>query len=326
MNIAIIGAGITGSLLAKKLNEAGHRVDVFEKSRGRGGRCSYKRTSWGAFDMGANVIPAHDPEFIDFLEELSSTGVVARWPDNVHEYDGRLKEKADERQYYLFTPGMNAGCRDWLSGTSLHTGCRIESLQELPDGWLLWDDEQGKHGPFDKVVVTAPWPQTEVLLSPWLNVEQLTQYQQAWVSCWSLGFCLKQPVTDSASLVYIADGPIQCLINQSAKPGSDSSSSVWVAQFAHDFSDENPNADPHKLIAEVTKAFMDVFSAQTEIEHVYQHFWRYARPAPGQKNLGLIMPCDSSLVAGGDWSYGGSVQAAFKAANRLFDEITRQTN
>ena len=326
MNIAIIGAGITGSLLANKLNKAGHHVDVFEKSRGRGGRCSYKRTSWGEFDMGANVIPAHDSAFIGFLEEQSSKGVVVRWPDTVHEFDGRLKEKVDERQYYVFTPGMNAGCRDWLSGANLHTGTRIESLQELPDGWLLWDEQQGKHGPFDKLVVTAPWPQAQLLISPWLNVEQLTQHQQGWASCWSLGIGLKKPLPDLADLVYVADSPIQCLINQSSKPGSDSSSSVWVAQFEHGFSDENQNADPQTLLAEVKRAFLEIFSISIEVEHFYQHFWRYARPAQGQKNLGLITPCDGSLLVGGDWSYGGSVQAAFKAANRLFDEITRQTH
>ena len=325
MKIAIVGAGITGSLLAKKLSDTEHRVEVFEKSRGRGGRCSYKRTAWGAFDIGANLIPAHDGDFIEFLEEQISEGNIARWPDTVHEFDGKLKKKSDNRQYYVFTPGMNAGCRDWLSGTVLHTGTRIESLQELPDGWLLWDDQQGKHGPFDNIVVTAPWPQTRGLLSPWLKEGNLARFHQDWLSCWSLGVCLKEPVPDLARLIYVAGRPIQNLINQSAKPGSESTPSVWVAQFDHGFSAENQHAPPEILLAEVQKQFMEIFSVSPHIEHHYQHFWRYARPSPADKALGGILPCHAGLFAGGDWSFGGSVQAAFKAANRLFDEITRQT-
>ncbi|WP_082633257.1 FAD-dependent oxidoreductase [Lacimicrobium alkaliphilum] len=44
--IAVIGAGVTGSLLAHKLSQDGHTVTVLEKSRGRGGRCTTKRTHW----------------------------------------------------------------------------------------------------------------------------------------------------------------------------------------------------------------------------------------------------------------------------------------
>ena len=38
LSIAIIGAGIAGSGCAQSLHAAGHRVTVFDKSRGLGGR------------------------------------------------------------------------------------------------------------------------------------------------------------------------------------------------------------------------------------------------------------------------------------------------
>jgi predicted NAD/FAD-dependent oxidoreductase len=40
LNIAIIGAGIAGITAARTLANAGHKVQVFEKSRGAGGRMS----------------------------------------------------------------------------------------------------------------------------------------------------------------------------------------------------------------------------------------------------------------------------------------------
>nr|WP_230944119.1 FAD-dependent oxidoreductase [Burkholderia vietnamiensis] len=52
-HIAIVGAGIAGLACARVLADAGHRVTVYEKSRGVGGRMSTRRErasrwSWDA--------------------------------------------------------------------------------------------------------------------------------------------------------------------------------------------------------------------------------------------------------------------------------------
>ncbi len=57
MRIAVIGAGLSGLACATALQEAGHRVAIFEKSVGVGGRMSTRRvdTVLGGttFDHGA---------------------------------------------------------------------------------------------------------------------------------------------------------------------------------------------------------------------------------------------------------------------------------
>ena len=52
-NIAIIGAGMSGIVAARTLTQAGHHVEVFEKSQGVGGRMSTRETTFGNFDHGA---------------------------------------------------------------------------------------------------------------------------------------------------------------------------------------------------------------------------------------------------------------------------------
>ena len=42
--IAVVGAGMAGLAAARALHDGGHRVVVFEKSRGVGGRMSTRRT------------------------------------------------------------------------------------------------------------------------------------------------------------------------------------------------------------------------------------------------------------------------------------------
>ena len=58
--IAIIGTGIAGLSAAQALTEAGHVVQIFDKSRGSGGRMSSKRSDAGALDMGAQYFTARD--------------------------------------------------------------------------------------------------------------------------------------------------------------------------------------------------------------------------------------------------------------------------
>jgi len=64
LNIAIIGAGIAGLACATRLQQAGHNVSVFEKSRGLGGRMSPRRTDQWQCDHGAQYFTARTPEFL----------------------------------------------------------------------------------------------------------------------------------------------------------------------------------------------------------------------------------------------------------------------
>ena len=45
-SIAVIGAGVAGAVCARALQQAGHRVQVFDKARGPGGRLATRRLEW----------------------------------------------------------------------------------------------------------------------------------------------------------------------------------------------------------------------------------------------------------------------------------------
>lgn len=61
--IAIIGSGIAGLAAARTLAEAGRAVQLFDKSRGSGGRLASKRSSIGDLDIGAPYFTARDAHF-----------------------------------------------------------------------------------------------------------------------------------------------------------------------------------------------------------------------------------------------------------------------
>jgi len=77
--IGVIGAGVSGLAAARTLRDQGHRVTVFEKSRGPGGRAATRRYGEVGFDHGAQYFTARDPAFRDAVDAWQEAGVVAPW-------------------------------------------------------------------------------------------------------------------------------------------------------------------------------------------------------------------------------------------------------
>jgi renalase len=322
MKIAIVGAGITGSLLANKLASGGHSPVVFEKSRGRGGRCTFKRTDWAEFDLGAPVVPAWENNFIKFMQTQVDSGLATSWPKQVFEFDGQLATAATKRQQYVFTGGMNATCVSWLQNLPLISECRIEQASRTAGKWWLTDSLARHHGPFDSLVVTAPWPQTEQLLRKIAGINQSLP-EQDWSSCWTVAMQLTQSIATHVELIYLKNTPVQTLIRDSAKPDRKSSQQqLWIAHFDHHISAQLGEEGASEAMLLAGQVLQQVFpDADLQFANHYCHFWRYARPAQKQAAIGLIIDKQQNIFAGGDWSYGASIQAAWQAANKLCEGI-----
>ncbi|MGH8355151.1 MAG: FAD-dependent oxidoreductase, partial [Pseudomonas sp.] len=72
--IAIIGTGIAGLSAAQALHAAGHAVQLFDKSRGSGGRMASKRSDAGALDLGAQYFTARDRRFVEAVQQWNTRG------------------------------------------------------------------------------------------------------------------------------------------------------------------------------------------------------------------------------------------------------------
>ena len=89
--IAIIGSGIAGLAAARTLAEAGRAVQLFDKSRGSGGRLASKRSSIGDLDIGAPYFTARDAHFQAAVAQWQAAGWVAPWTPALYRHqDGHL--------------------------------------------------------------------------------------------------------------------------------------------------------------------------------------------------------------------------------------------
>jgi hypothetical protein len=96
---------------------------------------------------------------------------------------------------------MNAVCRHWIKKANLHTNHLISQIRFIVDkGWQLKSNDVWQNALFDKVVLTAPWPQTQALIEQSDLPIKLPDASQSWTSCWSIGLKLNQlvaPAVDS---------------------------------------------------------------------------------------------------------------------------------
>src|SRR5450830_1428398 len=126
--IAIIGTGIAGLSAARALRDAGHAVQLFDKSRGSGGRMSSKRSDAGALDMGAQYFTARDRRFVNEVQRWQSNGWAEQWKPQLYNFkSGQLTPSPDEQIRWVGTPRMSAITRALLDDLPVQFGCRIEA-------------------------------------------------------------------------------------------------------------------------------------------------------------------------------------------------------
>lgn len=319
MNIAIIGAGISGSLLAQKLSVAGNKVSVFDKSRGTGGRCTHKRLAWGSFDMGAPVIPVTDSSFDAFMRQQVSLNNAQEWPSRLHQFDQKLIEQPADAKQYIFLPTMHALCKKWLADSSLVTEFKVEKLYKRAGLWYLVSDNGETSTGFDRIVLCIPWPQAHTLLSTQTEVNTPQLSQQTWTSCWAVAMQFSQPIDSTCEYIYCKDAPLQSLVNESSKPGRDHAQPIWVAYFKNSISEQLDCADKLAVQEIALNAMQQVLGVTLpKLTNGYQHYWRYARPLQQQSPLGIVGCERTGLIAGGDWSDGASIQAAYSSVQKLY--------
>ncbi|MDQ2672207.1 MAG: FAD-dependent oxidoreductase [Actinomycetota bacterium] len=158
----IVGAGISGLLAAKTLNEEGWTVTVLEKSRGVGGRMATRRIGRGKFDHGAQFFTVRGERFAGLVEDWLSAGVATEWTRGFADPEGKPNEDGYPR--YRGTEGMTSIPKYISRGLDVRTGERAVRVDAADDGWEVVC-ESGSRVAGNALVLTAPVPQALDLAS-----------------------------------------------------------------------------------------------------------------------------------------------------------------
>ena len=313
MRIAIIGAGLSGLVLASRLAEA-HQVTVFEKARGPGGRMSTRRADPYAFDHGAQYFTAQTDRFQDFLAPYLESGLVKPWDVEMATVgEARLSDKPK----YIAVPGMNALCKSLASGVSVRSQVHVETLHKQDGMWWLEDKSGQREGPFDWVISTAPSVQTQALFpADFEGQKQLEQVEM--MGCFSLMLGFEQAVDLPWAVIKSGSPPIGWMALNSAKPGRPEPSALLI-QSDNAWAEQHLEDDSEAVTRELLAAASELSGRDlSQAPHQVLHRWRYAATSKPVGQAYLIDEAEQ-LAACGDWCLGGKVEAAFTSASALAD-------
>jgi renalase len=308
MQIAIVGAGVSGLAAARSLVDRGHAVTIFERSQIPGGRVGTKvisaielpRGLSGelAFDHGAQYFTVRDDRFSMLAAEWERDRVIAKWTGRIVAFDGEgWEDVEDNTSRYVGIPGMSALATAMAAGLEIRYGQRIESLEPL-----LTD--------FDRVIVAIPAPLALPLVS---HVPALAQKITGVVmrSNWTVMAAFEERVAARFDAAFVNGSAISWIARNTSKPKRNWKIDAWVIQASTAWSDAHFDDQPDDVGAFLMEAFEDQIPAGLpRAFYATVHRWRHAAADPPLA-AGAIHDADSRITLCGDWCKGPRTEDAF---------------
>lgn len=327
---------MAGLSAANALSER-HHVRLFDKSRGVGGRMSTRYAGDYEFDHGAQYFTVSDPEFQALIDSVRRDGHVAPWHSRgLYVRDGVIE--ADRgRPRWVGTPRMNSLPKAMARGLSIDLGRRIASVTGQADDLRLTFEDGSREGPFDRVICTAPAPQTAQILpneTPLQSVLARVRMQ----ACFAVMVGLEDRFDPGWDSLRLSDLPVSWMARNSAKPGRDSHLTSLVIHAAPDWSDRYAEADRADVLATLLETASTICERPLQdAPHLALHRWLYAfsdQPPVTVDGVAAheqdcLIDRDRGIICAGDWCVGGRVEGAFisgRAAAKAVDSVATERN
>lgn len=311
----VIGAGLSGLTLARKLSENSSDVVLIEKSGSAGGRLSTRRSEAGNFDHGAQYLTNRAPGFAALLAQLADSGDVARWNPS---------GKDSTHPWWVGQPGMSAIGKAMACELDISYQTRATQILKQGRKFLVHTQQADADGPVyraSRVVAAVPAPQALALLAP-IDPEFETLLNVGMAPCWSAMLAFEHPLAGVSDLSRGQDGDVLGLIaRNSSKPGR--TGETFVMHATLQWSRAHVETDRET----VRSSMLEAMRRQTGLADNLPcpvlsevHRWLYAfvdKPL----NQDFLANSQKNLFACGDWSIGARAQAAHHSGQALADHI-----
>jgi predicted NAD/FAD-dependent oxidoreductase len=337
VEIAIIGAGITGLTCARILQQAGYQVVVLEKSRGVGGRMATRRLQGTIADHGTCYLSPKGEAFRHFIQDLVTAGIVEVWTDAIYTLDanGQLHAPAasDRAPRYVAPAGMTAIAKFLAAGLEIRFNQRVINLASKSNQhWQLTLENTSSEATAESileaqaVIVTTPAPQAVTLLQPLVD-QEISEASLNALNAVEFLPCI------SVMAGYPAEREADWLNQYPDVKAIASSQHPDLAWVGLD-SSKRPSASHLLLVIQSTAAFARQVLEETDLmsighrllqqtaslapwipspDWLQVHRWRYAFTNQPLQQPYWIAGTPAPLVCSGDWCSGRRVENAFQA-------------
>jgi predicted NAD/FAD-dependent oxidoreductase len=307
MNVAIIGAGVAGLSAARDLSAQGVQVQLFDKSRGVGGRMTTRYAGDWEFDHGAQYFTVSDDGFRAEIDAAISAGVVAPWPARAAYLKTGLLTADTGRPRYVGSPRMNSLPKHWAQGLDIALGRRVSAITRGETWSLAFEDGTSETG-FDAVICTLPPAQAQDILPA--DFAKMAEVKAAKMHvCFTLMVGMKAPIDPGFDTLRVKDLPVDWIAINHAKPGRNTAFGAIVVNAEPTWADAHQGSDRAEVQDTLLKCASALLGLPLEnAPHLALHRWLYAS---SKTSPGVACLTGDGIVAAGDWCLGGRVENAW---------------
>ena len=322
--VAVIGAGLTGTTIASKLNEK-FDVKVFEKSRGVGGRMSTRRETPFIFDHGAQFFKVKTTVFKNFLSELFSQKIIQPWNFRLAYFDGQNLSKIrfiqDEDRFYVGVPNMDAIIKHLSKNCNVILNTKIERIIKENDKWNLYDQNKKSYDSYDWVVLSLPAQQSLELITKKISFYPLIKKIKM-KGCFSLMIGMSESLNLDYDAALIENEDIAWFAINNSKPGR-MKKTCLIINSSYEYASKNMNTSKEKVLKHLlckSSKFLNYDLSKSNIIKIHQ--WKYVE-AECSPIENFFIDHKEKIAVCGDWFINSRVEGAFISANELSKEIIK---
>jgi len=300
-DVIIIGAGLSGSFIARKINRSGLNTLLIEKSTTIGGRLSTKAVGEGIADYGCQYLSPKSNDLSNLIEELENKYIVKKTKIN------------DSNHTYIAPYGMNKIPQFLSLGINTILNQKVVSLKKTKSNWTV------KTNAYEiksrSIILTMPIDQVNQLIKPFKNtIGELPnpKYESFFTSTFQSNKQISSDIIRSE-----INAPWIC--NNSQK-GLLNNKNIFTINFSNDFSNKllGLNQDQrHNMINQQLKNLG--FNSYSSLA---LHFWKYAF-SKEQNNPSHFFDKDVMLGICGDSFSIGQADGAIISANKTFSDLIK---
>ena len=318
----VVGAGLSGLVAARTLQDAGGRVAVLEKEEKVGGRMRTDLVGDGVFDHGAQFFTVRSDRFEEMVESWISAGIAEEWSHGFADPSGEYQEDGHPR--YKGTRGMTGIAEYLTQNLDVLTDVEVSGLQQGERGWEVIAG--GSAYAADALVLTPPSALALVDDNGVTLPEEARHVLEKidYAPCIAVMALLDGPgeVPDPGG-VQIGDDPL-FWVADNRKKGISEVPAVTI-HAGPEFSREHARSDDAtvtRLLLEEAKDYVGTGVTATAVYH-----WEYSQPTNPHDEPFVYVEGPPPLVFCGDAYAGpkveGAVTSGLAAAEKLLESAAR---
>lgn len=303
IDVLIVGAGVSGLVAARELQNAGRSVLLLDKGRGLGGRLASRRMGEATFDHGAQFVTTRDTRFGAILQNASEAGVLTQWCQG-------FTPDAGGHTRWRGAPAMTGFAKYLARGLETRMEMQVLAVR-CSGGHYSVETRAGDVYSAQAVLLTPPVPQSLALLAEGeiaLDAAMRSQLEGIqYERCLAVMALLERPsmIPPPGGLVP-GHGPVSWIADNQLK-GISVKPAVTI-HADHDFSLahwDDDRMDSGRILLDCSQQWLG-----SEVLSYQVHGWRYSKPMQIDTKPCALLRANPPLVMAGDTFVGPRVEGA----------------